>query len=175
MLKDILSEKEKNFICNRHFEALKLFGNIYTKTNVKSRHRFIYPLKKAGFSRIEALNFGFDAKKKMWMRCLNQSERNKGGRPKLDNSIIKKINDHLKENSSIAANRYLKLAKANVMYRHTTKTEAFNTFKKKFSEKVSFHTFKKYFEKKYKSPHRVIFLNFSIIIFLKFQKLSSQL
>lgn len=156
MLKDILSDKEKYLICTRHYEALKYFGDIFNGKKTKSKHKYIYPLKKAGFTRIEAINLGFNAKKTVWNGCLNRSVRNKGGRPRLENSIIKQINDHLQENSSIAANRYLKLSKANVMYRQSTKREAFRTFQAKYELKISLNTFKKYFEKKYKKPHRVI-------------------
>jgi hypothetical protein len=160
ILRDILTNEEKNSICSKHTNALYYFGEIFNKEKIKSKHKLIYPLKKAGFTLSESLRLNFNAKQKMWENCLNQAERNKGGRPSVKNCLIKSLNKHLKENSSIAANRYLKLAKTNVMYRQSTKLEAYRTFKQK--NKLGITSFKKYFETKFKKPHRVIIFNLKI-------------
>ena len=156
MLRDVLSNQEKDKIFSKYTIALKYFGDIFNNEKIKLKHKLIYPLKKAGFSLRECTSLNFFAKKKMWKNCLNQAERNKGGRPPINDSLIENLNSHLTENSSIAANRYLKLAKTNAMYRQSTKLEAYRTFKQK--HKLGLTSFKKYFEKKFKKPHRVIIL-----------------
>ena len=161
MLNDILNHDEKNGICPMHFNAMKYFGDIFNQEKQKSQHKYIFPLKKAGFTLKEALSFSFKAKKKMWLRCLNQKERNKGGRPTLNKHMIMSINKHLEENSSIAANRYLKRTKTNAMYRHSTKVEAFRTFK--FNNLVSLSSLKKYSHSKFKKPHRVYYKNIKVL------------
>jgi hypothetical protein len=153
MLKDLLSFEEKNMICSKHFKALTFFGVLFNKQKPKEQHKFVFPLKKAGFSRKEAKFLKFKANKKMWLNCLNQIERNKGGRPKMCNLLINKLNNHLKENSSIAANRYLKRQKAYVMNRNMTKITAYNSFE--YNKLMCFKTFRKYSELRFKKPHRV--------------------
>ena len=160
MLNEILNHDEKNRICPVHFNAMKYFGDIFNRKKQKSKHKYIFPMRKAGFTLKEAISFNFKVERKMWLRCLNQKERNKGGRPSLNNFMILSINKHLQENSSIAANRYLKLAQTNVMYRHSTIVEAFRTFKLK--NFVSLNSFKKYFHPKFKKPHRVYNLKITV-------------
>ena len=59
----------------------------------------------------------------------------------------------MSNNSSIAANRYLKRHSTSVMYRNSTIIEAHRTFA--FRKAVPFSSFYKYIEKKFKKPHRL--------------------
>ena len=67
--------------------------------------------------------------------------------------MVDSINDHMKNLSSIAANRYLIKLKKNVRYRDGTYRDAFNSYPLK--KKISFSTFKNKLCKRYKKPHRI--------------------
>jgi hypothetical protein len=95
----------------------------------------------------------------MWKNCTNGLARNKGGRPSIDNFLIEDLNRHLKENSSVAANRFLKRENTNVFYRNSTKIEAFKKYR--YNKIISLTSFKKYFHRKFKKPHRVFFFYFT--------------
>ena len=153
MLKDILSSQEKKEIASKHTKALMLFSDIYNNKKSKCKHKYLYPIKEAGFSLSEARYFNFRVGKKLWKSCLIRNQRNKGGIPKLNQLLVNKIRCHLNKNSSIAANRYLKLQNENARYRHTTIIQAYNTFAEK--DKLSFSSFYKYLENIFKKPHRI--------------------
>ena len=118
MLDDLLSFKDKCSIASKHVAALKLYANIFNKEKQKIKHKFIYPIRKAGFSMKDALGLNFKVCKGMWANCLNQKTRNLGGKPKLKSLYVQAIGSHLSSNSEIAANRYLKLQKTNAMSRY---------------------------------------------------------
>ena len=72
MLDDLLSFKDKCSIASKHVAALKLYANIFNKEKQKIKHKFIYPIRKAGFSMKDALGLNFKVCKGMWANCLNQ-------------------------------------------------------------------------------------------------------
>ncbi len=153
MLSDVLKPDEKKKFTSKHLKALRLFGEIYNKKKQKNKHKYLYPIKRAGFSISEALHFNFKISTHIWHSCLNRSKRNKGGKPKLDVLLVDKLNAHLTQNSSIAANRYLKLQSRNARYRNLTNIEAYKTFAEK--KMMSFSCFYSHIEKKFKKPHRI--------------------
>ncbi len=153
MFKEILTKEEINQIASEHSLALKYFGDIFNEEKIKNKFRYLSPLKKAGFSLTEAQKFEFKAGEKMWANCTKMIIRKKGGRPKLEQKIVESINEHMKNSSSIAANRYLKKLKKNVRYRDGTYRDAFNSYLLK--SKISFSTFKNKICKRYKKPHRI--------------------
>ena len=126
---------------------------IFNLKKQKSKHKYIYPIRKAGFTRKEALKLNFKVGKLMWTNCLNRKKRNKGGKPKLKALFCKEIELHLENNSEIAANRFLKLQKTNAMYRFVTLKDAYNNFK--YKENLSFSTFYSHIGKKFKKFHRL--------------------
>ena len=153
MLKDLLTSKEKIVIASKYVSALKNYANIFNSKKQKIKHKYIYPIRKAGFTMKEAIELDFKVCKRMWSNCLNREKRNKGGKPKLKSFFIHKINSHLTKNSEIAANRFLKLQKENAMYRSVTISDAYNNYK--YKENISLSTFYKYIGKKFKKFHRL--------------------
>ena len=89
----------------------------------------------------------------MWNNCTNLEKRDKGGRPKINQTEIENINAHVGIGSTVASNRYLKKLKSCASYRQISIKKSFETFPRKSS--LSFTTFYKYILKKYKNPHRL--------------------
>jgi hypothetical protein len=75
---------------------------------LKEKHNFIRPLRKAGFSRAEVNELGFNCGKLMWTKCLNERKRNLGGRPHIPEERSLAIKNHLESISHEASNRILK-------------------------------------------------------------------
>ena len=107
----------------------------------------------------------------MWTNCLMNYSRKKGilnnsikillqinknyyigGRKQINNALKRSIDMHLQNNSSIAANRFLKKQACCVRYRDGPLTQAFGTFPEK--NLLSFSSFNKYVDCRYKKPHR---------------------
>ncbi len=153
MLKEILKDSEINQIAAKHILALRHFSTLFNTEKQKQKHKFISPIRKAGFSIKEASFLNFKVSQYLWKNCLVLNKRKLGGRPKLDAFLISKINSHISANSSIAANRYLKRQSTSVMYRNSTIIESHRTFA--FRKVVPFSSFYKYIEKKFKKPHRL--------------------
>ncbi len=152
MMKDILTKKEKSFLASREQEALKYYALIFRNKKEKSRHKYIYPIKKADFSKNEARLLGFDYGKKMWKNCSNQEKRNKGGRKKISSILQKNITSHLYNNSEAAANRYLKKCQTNSFYRSLTFREIYENFPEK--KRISYSCFRSYIGNQFKKPFR---------------------
>lgn len=57
------------------------------KTNLKERHNFVRPLRKAGLTHKEVLNLGFGVSDNLWKSCLNEEERNLGGGCSIDTDL----------------------------------------------------------------------------------------
>ena len=92
MLKEILDENEINLVANRHTSALNKFASVFNSVERKKQFKLLSPLKEAKFSLREAKNFNFEAGKEIWSNCLNWHTRNKGGRPKLNETLSENIN-----------------------------------------------------------------------------------
>ena len=89
------------------------------------------PLKSAGFSYYEAKKFGFKFSEKLWKTNLRK-KRNPGGRPQIDPYLKNSVHSYFEENSTIAANRFLKLQKTNARYRNKTLKNSFTSLNKEF-------------------------------------------
>ena len=152
MLRNILTSDEINSIAQKHSDALKNYAKLYHAEKSKTKFKLLYPLKYAKFTLEEAKKFNFKASMNLWASCSNKMDRNLGGRTCLSEMIVHDINKHMTNNSSIAANRYLKKLKTNARYTNSTYIEAFNTFPMK--NKLTFSTFIRKMKKKYKKPHR---------------------
>jgi hypothetical protein len=153
MIKDILEESEINQIADKNTKALLSYAKIYNEwKNPKTKHIFISPIKNAGFTMKQASNLDFKVSFNLWKSCSNPSIRNKGGRPKLNSYLCNTISTYLKENSSLAANRYLKRQLTNARYCNNSKLSLYNSFPSK--DKVSITTFKSKMGLIYKKPHR---------------------
>ena len=170
MLEDVLTSDDKNALAAKHFRALSLFGEMYNTKKKKLKHKYLYPVRKAGFSILEAKNMNFLTNKYMWKSCLNRRKRNNGGHPKLDNSLIEKINSRVAENSTIAANRYLKKQNQNALYRNSTLKEAYNNLPEK--NKLSYSSFYLHLDNRFKKPHRLSdlcdYCEYKKVIFYKY-------
>ena len=59
MLSDVLKPDEKKKFTSKHLKALRLFGEIYNKKKQKNKHKYLYPIKRAGFSihSVQSLSF----------------------------------------------------------------------------------------------------------------------
>jgi hypothetical protein len=132
--------------------AVKDFSTIFNENKPKDRYKYLIPIKKAGFTLIEANKLGFNVGKKLWKSNLSLI-RNKGGRPCLNLDTKNSIKSYFKMNCTVAPNRYLKLQKENVLYRNKTLKDSFNNFTQNC--KISFSAFYKNMPKNVKSPHRL--------------------
>jgi len=80
-------------------------------------------------------------------------KRNLGGRPKIKLDQQKSIASFFNKNSTIAANRFLKLQNANARYRLFTLKDGYNKFLQR--NDVKFASFYKYAPKYIKRPARL--------------------
>jgi len=78
MLNDIYSESEILEINTRFRTSLSFFSRLLTCAKPKEKHKFVYPIRAAGFSFKTANDLGFIVSKKLWVNCLHQGERNLG-------------------------------------------------------------------------------------------------
>lgn len=131
--------------------ALNFVSKIYNKEKPKLKCKLLDPIKSAGFSIKEAKAFGFKFCKKFWRSNL-KLKRNLGGRPAVKGYFKKLIESFHQENSSLAANRFLKLQNTDARYRNKTLTDDFSSFK--LNDYLSFSSFYKYMPKCIKKPHR---------------------
>jgi hypothetical protein len=111
MLSDILTKEEKLSIIKEYREALMgLSEPINNFVKPKKKHFYIYPLRKAGLQRGEAIGLGFKCSKSLWKSCMDRSFRNSGGRSKISESLQEAIVNHVTSQgvSEIAPNRIIK-------------------------------------------------------------------
>jgi hypothetical protein len=132
--------------------AVNEYSSIFNQYKPKERYKYLIPIKKAGFTLIEANKLGFNVGKKLWKSNLSLN-RNKGGRPGLHLDYKNSIKSYFKMNCTVAPNRYLKLQQENVLYRNRTLKDSFNNFSQ--NSKISFSAFYKNMPKNVKSPHRL--------------------
>ena len=132
--------------------ALKQFAKMFNNEKLKYKYKLLTPIRKAGLTKKQAEKLDFKISKRMWQSCLNENVRNQGGRPKLDKSLIQRVNEHLDENSTTAANRFLKKQKSCAKYRSLTLRRCYESFHLKKS--LSYSSFYKHIQKKYVKPHR---------------------
>lgn len=109
MMKSLLTNKEIESLNSKYSDCLKKLSGYYKTLKPKKRHHFIRPLKESNFSRKEAMKLGFRSSNNLWSSCFNTSERISKGRAKTDKNLIKSIQEHMENLSSIAANRTIKL------------------------------------------------------------------
>jgi len=65
-------------LIRKYKNALKKFADIFNKAKPKEKHQYIYPIRSAGISFSNAKELGFYVKKKTWLNCFDQSDRDKG-------------------------------------------------------------------------------------------------
>ena len=129
-----------------------MFSNIFNEKKLKKKYKYLYPLKRVGFSLRETNLLGFNVGKRLWNSNL-EKKRNIGGRPKLSNFLSKEIKNYFDNKSTFAANRILKKENENVKFRQFTLSDGFNKFA--FKDEMSFSTFLKYTPKYIKQPTRL--------------------
>jgi hypothetical protein len=164
-LKSMLTPYEIMEIASRQKNVLIEFGKIFEQTSSKNKHKFIRPVKKAGFSFTEAHDLNFGVSKWLWDKCMDHSIRQTGGRKKHPAEIIKALNSHIDKDSYVASNRYLKKINECAMYRHYAMRNHFTNFPAKRTSEairqksqygtISYSSFYRYASKKYKKPHRL--------------------
>jgi hypothetical protein len=111
MLSDILTKEEKLSMIKEYREALiGLSEPINNFVKPKKKHFYIYPLRKAGLERVEAIGLGFKCSKHLWKSCLDRSFRKSGGRSGISESLQEAIVNHVTSQavSEIAPNRIIK-------------------------------------------------------------------
>jgi len=164
LLKSVLTPSEIMEVASRQKSALEGFAELFGQSASKNKHKFIWPLKKAGFTYVEAHNLNFRVSRWLWNKCDDQTERTNGGRMKVSNEIIKSLNDHIEKDSYVASNRFLKKINECAMYRHYALKDHYASFPAKRTSasrrknqvgKISYSSFYKYTSKKYKNPHRL--------------------
>lgn len=112
MLNDILDVSEKEELSIKYIDALKNMSKAVNDVSIvsqKKKHNFIRPLRQSGITFSQAKEFGFQFGSILWKSCLNDNERNLGGRPLTSNNIISKIKKHMEKYSTIGANRMVKI------------------------------------------------------------------
>jgi hypothetical protein len=89
MLNDILTNQQKSFFTKKHEIALKYFGKLCTEESKYKKWKFIYPLRKAGFTQKDVVRLKFGTSYKLWRKV------------KEDQIIEKKMEDQKPEKSLI--------------------------------------------------------------------------
>ena len=102
---DILNKDDKQILFQQYTKILKDISIYANKSNKKNRHHFIRPLRKAEMSLKDVRKIGFNCSFNLWKSCLNEHDRNLGGRPVVRNDLLMELNDHTKDISDISANR----------------------------------------------------------------------
>jgi hypothetical protein len=104
MFHDIFKSQDFN---PKYKESLrKMSQAINNKTIVKPKHKhhFIRPLREAGLTKKEVNSLGIQCSDGLWKNCLDQTERNLGGKSRFPEDLVNEINEHLNELSEPAKN-----------------------------------------------------------------------
>ena len=127
MLKDFFRYHFSIYLPSLTRERLAL-ERIVKRLNVrikpKNKHYFLRSIRQSGFSFGETKKLGFKFSKFLWNSCLNNRERNLGGRPGLPENLKLGITKHLENNSAPSS------------YRTSTQIRKKNILKKKNEVKV---------------------------------------
>ena len=85
MLNDVLTDRQKSFFTKKHQIALEYYGQLCKETPKNLKWKFVYPLRKAGFSQKDAVKFGFGTSYKLWRKVKEDriNDRKKGGMKKI--------------------------------------------------------------------------------------------
>jgi hypothetical protein len=105
MLRDVLTNEEKLFLSDKLKKAVENNAANFSQVKPKDRHRFVKPLREAGLLYKDVRHFGYKVSTKLWKSCLNDEERNKGGRHGISDSMKTSINNYLESCSHVASNR----------------------------------------------------------------------
>ena len=154
MLGDATNLIENISLLPKYHLALQNFASVINQKKLKKKFKYILPLKNAGLSYKEIKHLGVMIGRRLWHNTFPGSQkRNKGGRPKISPNLIKEIKNFFDKNTTIAANRFLKLQNKNVMYRTSTFVDDFRNFL--YKDNLSFCSFKNYVPKYIKKPCRL--------------------
>ncbi len=83
MLNDILTNHQKSFFTKKHEIALKYFGKLCTEESKHKKWKFIFPLRKAGFTQKDVIRLKFGTSYKLWRKVKeDQIIEKKNGRSK---------------------------------------------------------------------------------------------
>jgi hypothetical protein len=83
MLNDILTNHQKSFFTKKHEIALKYFGKLCTEESKYKKWKFIFPLRKAGFTQKDVIRLKFGTSYKLWRKVKeDQIIEKKNGRSK---------------------------------------------------------------------------------------------
>ena len=181
MLIDILKKGDKEILFQKYIKALNGISVYANKSKQKNKHHFIRPLRRAEMSLNDVKNIGFNCSKGLWKSCLNECERNLGGRKLVPYNLVIELHEHMKTISEISAYRpyvsrrfnqrfptiaYKKITISKtikyVSHRQTTFKGAFLQYKninfnKAYNpenKKMRFNSFYKYARFQYKKPFR---------------------
>lgn len=58
--------------------AMRGYAEIFNNAKIKEKHQYIYPIRWAKISFLQARELGFNVNRKLWINCLDRSIRNKG-------------------------------------------------------------------------------------------------
>ena len=108
MLKDLFRFHADIYLpdLTREKMALKRIVNqLNSRIKPKNKHFFLRSLRKAGFNFDETKELGFKFSKFLWRSCLNNQDRNTGGRPKLPAHLVEAIDKHFEQNSDPSSYR----------------------------------------------------------------------
>ena len=150
---DLFDQDEINKIALKSTNALENFAKVFNDYKIqKSKHLLLYPMKEAGFTIEEAKKFNFKISFHLWSLCSKEIVWNKRGPRFLETNISDKINSFMKENSTVAANRYLILQTKNARYSNNSINSLYNSFP--YKNELALSTFRKKIPLIYKKPHR---------------------
>ena len=50
MLKNVLTEEEKQLLLGKHIRAIRNYSKIFNQTSQKQRHKYLQPIRESGLS-----------------------------------------------------------------------------------------------------------------------------
>lgn len=62
----------------KYKKALQGFADVYNNASPKDKHQFVYPIRNAGITYLNAKKIGFNVSRWIWKRCTNKLRRDKG-------------------------------------------------------------------------------------------------
>jgi hypothetical protein len=105
IIASLLEKSEFETLVHKYITALKGIAAAVDETiKSKDKHHFIRPIRLAGFKMDESKQLGFKFSSDLWISCLDDSERHRGGHPAVSNEIVEEITTFMENITTEAAN-----------------------------------------------------------------------
>ena len=107
MLRDVLSVDELQGLAVEAYTALRNMATPYMALPPKDRFAWVDALRSAGFSQSQCTDLGYQVSWNLWASSSTAGERDKGGRPPLDEAVVDELEKFLISRSHVIPGRFI--------------------------------------------------------------------